>query len=147
MLNTNNVYNGSKGGPSYSAYMTFSNPRESANAILVSTPPPTHFSNLGGWPIHVQRQADPSLFRNIEVLPVFPVRTKVYEQRMFIFAWAAVWSGSVHHPGHAKQQIHFLGTAEDGYQTKQLSRAYARGVYLRQYQLSAKAQRCVCQKP
>lgn len=34
VLNTNNVYNGSKGGPSYSAYMTFSNPRESANAIL-----------------------------------------------------------------------------------------------------------------
>ena len=36
VLNTNNVYNGGRGGPSYSAYMTFSNPRESANAILVS---------------------------------------------------------------------------------------------------------------
>ena len=36
VLNTNNVYNGSKGGPSYSAYITFSNSCESANAILVS---------------------------------------------------------------------------------------------------------------
>lgn len=36
VLNTNNVYNGSKGGPSYSAYITFSSPRESATAILVS---------------------------------------------------------------------------------------------------------------
>ena len=34
VLNTNNVYNGSKGGPSYSAYITFSTPREAANTIL-----------------------------------------------------------------------------------------------------------------
>ena len=34
VLNTNNVYNGGKGGPSYSAYMTFSTPREAANSIL-----------------------------------------------------------------------------------------------------------------
>lgn len=34
VINTNNVYNSGRGGPSYSAYMTFSNPRESANAIL-----------------------------------------------------------------------------------------------------------------
>ena len=34
VINTNNVYNGSRGGPSYSAYMTFSNPRDSAIAIL-----------------------------------------------------------------------------------------------------------------
>ena len=31
---TTTIYNGSRGGPSYSAYMTFSNPRESAIAIL-----------------------------------------------------------------------------------------------------------------
>ena len=31
------MYNGGRGGPSYSAYMTFSNPRDSAIAILVST--------------------------------------------------------------------------------------------------------------
>lgn len=36
VLNTNNVYNSGKGGPSYSAYVTFSSPIESANAILVS---------------------------------------------------------------------------------------------------------------
>jgi CCR4-NOT transcription complex subunit 4 len=34
VINTNNVYNGSKGGPSYSGYITYSNPRESAIAIL-----------------------------------------------------------------------------------------------------------------
>jgi len=34
VINTNNIYNGSRGGPSYSAYMTFSNPRDSAIAIL-----------------------------------------------------------------------------------------------------------------
>jgi len=34
VINTNNVYNGSRGGPSYSAYMTFSDPRDSAIAIL-----------------------------------------------------------------------------------------------------------------
>lgn len=34
VINTNNVYNGSRGGPSYSAYMTFQNPRDSAIAIL-----------------------------------------------------------------------------------------------------------------
>lgn len=34
VINTNNVYNSGRGGPSYSAYMTFSSPRESANAIL-----------------------------------------------------------------------------------------------------------------
>ena len=28
------MYNGSKGGPSYSGYITYSNPRESAIAIL-----------------------------------------------------------------------------------------------------------------
>lgn len=36
VVNTNNVYNATKGGPSYSAYLTFSHPRESAIAILVS---------------------------------------------------------------------------------------------------------------
>ena len=34
VLNLNHVYNGSKGGPSYSAYITFSTPREAANTIL-----------------------------------------------------------------------------------------------------------------
>jgi CCR4-NOT transcription complex subunit 4 len=34
VINTNNVYNGSRGGPSYSAYMTYSNVIESAIAIL-----------------------------------------------------------------------------------------------------------------
>lgn len=34
VINTNNVYNGSRGGPSYSGYITFSNPRDSAKAIL-----------------------------------------------------------------------------------------------------------------
>lgn len=34
VINTNNVYTGSRGGPSYSAYMTFANPRDSAIAIL-----------------------------------------------------------------------------------------------------------------
>lgn len=34
VVNTNNVYNATRGGPSYSAYLTFSNPRESAIAIL-----------------------------------------------------------------------------------------------------------------
>jgi len=46
VLNTNNVYNGGRGGPSYSAYMTFSNPRESANAILVSNQKYLNFINL-----------------------------------------------------------------------------------------------------
>ena len=34
MINTNKIYNGSRGGPSYSAYMTFATPRDSAIAIL-----------------------------------------------------------------------------------------------------------------
>jgi len=34
VINTNNVYNGSRGGPSYSGYITFNNPRDSAKAIL-----------------------------------------------------------------------------------------------------------------
>lgn len=34
VLNTNHVYNSSKGGPSYSAYITFATPREAANTIL-----------------------------------------------------------------------------------------------------------------
>lgn len=34
VVNTNNVYNATRGGPSYSAYLTFSTPRESAIAIL-----------------------------------------------------------------------------------------------------------------
>ena len=35
VINTNNIYyNGGRGGPSYSAYMTFSNARESSIAIL-----------------------------------------------------------------------------------------------------------------
>ena len=38
VVNTNNVYNATKGGASYSAYFTFSEARESANAILVSSP-------------------------------------------------------------------------------------------------------------
>ncbi len=37
VVNTNNVYNATRGGPSYSAYLTFSHPRESAIAILVRT--------------------------------------------------------------------------------------------------------------
>jgi hypothetical protein len=37
VVNTNNVYNATRGGPSYSAYLTYSHPRESAIAILVST--------------------------------------------------------------------------------------------------------------
>ena len=36
VVNTNNVYNATRGGPSYSAYLTYSHPRESAIAILVS---------------------------------------------------------------------------------------------------------------
>lgn len=36
VVNTNNVYNATKGGASYSAYFTYSEARESANAILVS---------------------------------------------------------------------------------------------------------------
>jgi len=35
VVNTNNVYNATRGGPSYSAYLTYSHPRESAIAILV----------------------------------------------------------------------------------------------------------------
>lgn len=35
VVNTNNVYNATRGGPSYSAYLTYSNARESAIAILV----------------------------------------------------------------------------------------------------------------
>lgn len=35
VVNTNNVYNATRGGPSYSAYLTFNSPRESAIAILV----------------------------------------------------------------------------------------------------------------
>lgn len=34
VVNTNNVYNATRGGPSYSAYLTFNSPRESAIAIL-----------------------------------------------------------------------------------------------------------------
>ena len=34
VINTNNVYNSGRGGPSYSAYMTFAQPRDSAIAIL-----------------------------------------------------------------------------------------------------------------
>ena len=34
VVNTNNVYNGSKGGPSYSAYLTFKSERDSSIAIL-----------------------------------------------------------------------------------------------------------------
>ena len=52
VINTNNVYNSGRGGPSYSAYMTFSNPRDSAIAILVSI----LFQFLifiVYWPIHV----------------------------------------------------------------------------------------------
>lgn len=36
VVNTNSPYNATKAGPSYSAYLTFSHPRESAIAILVS---------------------------------------------------------------------------------------------------------------
>ena len=35
VVNTNNVYTANRGGPSYSAYLTYSHPRESAIAILV----------------------------------------------------------------------------------------------------------------
>jgi CCR4-NOT transcription complex subunit 4 len=35
VINTNNVYNASRSGPSYSAYLTYSHPRESALSILV----------------------------------------------------------------------------------------------------------------
>lgn len=35
VINTNNVYNATRGGPSYSAYLTYHQPRESAIAILV----------------------------------------------------------------------------------------------------------------
>jgi hypothetical protein len=34
VVNTNNVYNATRGGPSYSAYLTFNTARESAIAIL-----------------------------------------------------------------------------------------------------------------
>ena len=34
VVNTKDVYNATRGGPSYSAYLTFSSPRESAIAIL-----------------------------------------------------------------------------------------------------------------
>ena len=34
VINTNNVYNGSKGGPSYSAYLTYNKMRDSSKAIL-----------------------------------------------------------------------------------------------------------------
>lgn len=34
VVNTKNVYNATRGGPSYSAYLTFDAPRESAIAIL-----------------------------------------------------------------------------------------------------------------
>ena len=34
VVNTNNVYNATRGGPSYSAYLTFESPRESTIAIL-----------------------------------------------------------------------------------------------------------------
>jgi len=34
VVNTNNVYNANRGGPSYSAYLTFNTARESAIAIL-----------------------------------------------------------------------------------------------------------------
>lgn len=34
VVNTNNVYNSNRGGPSYSAYLTFNTARESAIAIL-----------------------------------------------------------------------------------------------------------------
>jgi hypothetical protein len=34
VVNTNNVYNATRGGPSYSAYLTFNSARESAIAIL-----------------------------------------------------------------------------------------------------------------
>lgn len=34
VVNTNNVYNATRGGPSYSAYLTYETPRESAIAIL-----------------------------------------------------------------------------------------------------------------
>lgn len=37
VVNTNNVYNATWGGPSYSAYLTYSHARESAIAILVSS--------------------------------------------------------------------------------------------------------------
>ena len=36
VVNTNNVYNATRGGPSYSAYLTYAYPRESAIAILVN---------------------------------------------------------------------------------------------------------------
>jgi hypothetical protein len=36
VVNTNNVYNATRGGPSYSAYLTYASPRESAIAILVN---------------------------------------------------------------------------------------------------------------
>jgi hypothetical protein len=39
VVNTNNVYNATRGGPSYSAYLTFSHPRESAITILVTQLP------------------------------------------------------------------------------------------------------------
>ena len=35
VVNTNSPYNATKAGPSYSAYLTYSHPRESAIAILV----------------------------------------------------------------------------------------------------------------
>ena len=34
VINTNNPFNGGRGGPSYSAYMTFANPRDAADCIL-----------------------------------------------------------------------------------------------------------------
>lgn len=36
VVNTNSPYNATKGGPSFSAYLTYSHPRESAIAILVT---------------------------------------------------------------------------------------------------------------
>ena len=34
VVNTHNVYNAAKAGPSYSAYITYENPRDSAIAVL-----------------------------------------------------------------------------------------------------------------
>ena len=48
VVNTNSPYNATKAGPSYSAYLTFSHPRESAIAILVSLTPPPVLSRIVG---------------------------------------------------------------------------------------------------
>ena len=77
VVNTNNVYNANRGGPSYSAYLTYSHPRESAIAILVRIILFMRF--IVRRLIYVARENAQSIIWNIQILLVLYEWTEMHK--------------------------------------------------------------------